>query len=118
MDINPSNNLQVELKCLRTHIVDFLVYQLKHDVITEKRAAQLARAVLDQLTDSLSHEQILQVISRLEKQFPEELKNLQSSHAACDTDQARLAIDNQVLKQIDTGNIDAALQTLNQYQIK
>lgn len=116
----PSNQspLHQMLQCLRSHIVDFLEYQLKNDTITEKRASDLAQAVLDRLTDDLTHDQIHQVISGLEKDFPEELKNLEASVAACETDQARQAVDNEVLKNVTAGNIDAALATLNKFKIK
>lgn len=107
-----------ELTCLRTHIVDFLEYQLKNDLITEKRAGQLAQAVLDQLLDNLNHDQIHQVMQSLESQFPEELKNLEASSAACETAEARHAVDQKVLEQVTAGNIDAALQTLDKFKVR
>lgn len=107
-----------ELKCLRSHIVDFLLYKLKNDLVTEKRAGQLARAVLDQLTDNLSHDQIHQVLGNLETQFPEELKNLEASSAACETAEARRAVDEQILQKVTAGDIDNALLLLDQYKLK
>ena len=107
-----------ELKCLRTHIVDSLIYQLKNDLITEKRASQLSQAVLDHLTDNLNHEQIHQVLQKLETDFPDELKELQSAAAACETAQARKSIDKDILQKVTSGNIDEALKTLETFKLK
>ena len=107
-----------ELHCLRTHIVDFLVYQLENDSITEKRASQLAKATLDQLVDNLTHDQIHQVLSKLEKDFPDELKDLKAALAACETAEARKAIDQQVLSEVTKGNIEQALSLLNKFKVK
>lgn len=107
-----------ELYCLRTHIVDFLVYRLENDLITEKRASQLARSTLNKLTDNLTHEQIHQVLSQLEQDFPDELKDLEATLATCETEEARKAVDNQILGKIVTGDIDEALNLLNQFKVK
>lgn len=107
-----------KLQCLRSHVVDFLTYQLENDLITEKRAGQLAQAVLDQLPDTITREEIYAVVKKLETDFPEELKNLEATLAACETDEARMAIDQQILNQITQGNIDTALETLGKYKIK
>lgn len=111
-------SLHSELKCIRTHIVDFLTYQLENDLITEKRASQLAQATLNQLVDNLNHDQIHQVIKKLEQDFPEELKDLEAAASECETAAARKAIDQQVLEKITQGNITSALETLNQFKLK
>jgi len=116
--MNPTSATHQELKCLRTHIVDSLIYQLKNDTITEKRASQLSQAVLDQLTDNLTHPQIHQILTKLEADFPDELKELQAAAAVCETAQARRAIDQQILSQITAGNIDSALETIDKFNLK
>ncbi len=111
-------NLHQELKCLRTHIVDFLTHQLKNDLITEKRASQIARSVLDNLTDNLTHDQIHGCLDKLKKDFPDELADIEATEAECETFVARTAVDKDILDQITEGNIDAALAKLDQYKLK
>lgn len=113
-----TTTIHQELKCLRTHIVDFIVYRLEHDLITQKRAAQLAQAVLDQLTDTLTHDQTHQVLEQLKIDFPELSGEIESASAACETIQARQALDDQILQQVTQGNITSALDLLNQFKVK
>ncbi len=111
-------NISQELKCLRTHIVDFLIYQLQNDQITEKRASQLAQATLDQLLDTLAHDQIHQILDKLKIDFPELAKDLESAASACETTRARQIINDQILSDVSQGNIDQALANLEQVKVK
>ncbi len=112
------NNQAIDLDCIRSEIVDFLQYQLENDLITQKRAAQLAQAALDQLVDGLSRQQAFEVIKKMQQDFPEELSNLEAATAECETKDARKTIDAQVLTKITQGNVDEAMNLLNSFTIK
>lgn len=106
-----------ELSCLHTQIVNFLVYRLKNDLITQKRVTQFAQAVLAQLTENLTHDQIHQALDQLKLNFPELTKDIDAAGAACETQAARQLIDQQVLSQISSGNIDQALAQLAEVKV-
>lgn len=106
------------IKCLRFQVAQFLVYRLKNDLITEKRASQIARAVLKQVTDDVDSLKIPDIFEQLSQQYKDESKDILAALSHCQTQQARHDIDQRILSQVESGNIDQALEDLDKLKLK
>ena len=111
-------NTQQQTDCLRGKIRDWLVISLQNGTISLNQATNVAQVTLDLFSDGLQDEQLRLAIKTMESHFPDFYADIHTAQLSCELSSARIALDNEVLEDIASGNLDSALDRVNKFTFK
>lgn len=112
------NDPQAETEYLRAKIRDYLVTHLDEGALALNEASRLAQSALTLLPDGLSREQLAEAIKQLETKFPNHYSLIHSAKLEYELDDARNTVNQDVLSDIASGNLDSALDRVNKLDLK
>lgn len=89
-------------------IVDVITAKLEAGSMTDERAKQIAKFVLDMLPEDISYQKLIDVIPKLDDDFSELATAVVPIMSAYEK-KVKQAVDAQIHKLIDSGKLDEAL---------
>ena len=110
-------NTAEQVSCLLANVRDWLVGSLDKKAMGLQVAAGIAGATLRFFPENLEDGQYQTALTRLEEAFPEQRAAIHAASLSCKLDQARSELDREVLSLIAAGDLDAAVQKINQIDL-
>lgn len=113
IDIELTENVVSMREKVQKAIVDIISICLEDGTITEEKASEMAQFVLDKLPDNISYQEFIQVLPKLDDEYPEFSKVIVPIMEQVEV-KHKAVKDGQISELLKTGEIDKALNLTNQ----